>query len=555
MLDDASLAGWASGEFIAMKRNLNERILVTLTATILVAALGTLAGYLLGCAISLKLAQRKLGQDSGRSIAVAEAFSKESRTTLAAMNASPLPFCSEAEMASFRILIFQSQYLKDGGRIRDGRILCSATMGRSDLPKTQFIPDYSQPDGTIVYRDHTPMRIGNSRGMILQSGSSYIVYTPHIQDFMHISTSHFFLTSPSDPRLLITSESGADQARINQARINQVITKEGQARVDDTFYVTRCSARYFKCVSTYIAIPEALSADRNQVALFSMVSGVAGAFLGFLYSLLYRRNRGTEQQLRRAIRRDKLRVVYQPIVNLVGKQIVGAEALVRWTDEEGLAVSPDVFIKIAEKRGFVGEITELVVRHALRDMGETLRSHSDFRLSINVAAADLTDPGFLPMLEEAQRHAAVSAESVAIEITESSTAGQDGAVAAIHQLRQMGHQIHIDDFGTGYSSLSYLHTLSIDAIKIDRSFTKAIGTEALIVNILPQLLAMAQALKLEVIVEGVETREQANYFAAMRDSGSILAQGWLFGRPVAADAFRGLLAEEERKALTASQAA
>jgi len=105
----------------------------------------------------------------------------------------------------------------------------------------------------------------------------------------------------------------------------------------------------------------------------------------------------------------------------------------------------------------------------------------------------------------------------------------------------MGHSVHIDDFGTGYSSLSYLHDLSVDAIKIDKSFTQAVGTDSVILAILPQILAMAEALSLDVIVEGVETAEQARYFAAC--PRAILAQGWHFGRPTLAESFHRLLAE------------
>ena len=245
-------------------------------------------------------------------------------------------------------------------------------------------------------------------------------------------------------------------------------------------------------------------------------------------------------------------VAYQPIIDLATRRIAGAEALVRWTDEEGFAVGPDIFIKIAEKHGFVGEITRLVVRHVLRDFAETLRANPEFHLSVNVAAADLSDPKFLPMLDESLHRASVPAESVAIEITESSTALYKVAVETIHQLRRRGHSIHIDDFGTGYSSLSYLHDLSVDAIKIDRSFTQSIGTEAVTVAILPQILAMAQALNLLVIVEGIETEQQAEYFAI--HSQPVLAQGWLFGRPVPSEQFHRLLAEDRKKA-TASECA
>jgi sensor c-di-GMP phosphodiesterase-like protein len=243
-------------------------------------------------------------------------------------------------------------------------------------------------------------------------------------------------------------------------------------------------------------------------------------------------------------------VEYQQIVSLASGRIVGAEALARWTDEEGFAVGPDVFVKIAEQHGFVGSITRLVVRHMLRDFAGTLRAHPDFRVCINVAATDLADSRFQPMLERALKRAGVAARSVVLEITESSTARHEVAIAAILCLRQRGHSVHIDDFGTGYSSLSYLHELSVDAIKIDRSFTRSIGTEAVTATILPQILAMAEALHHQVIVEGIETRQQADYFAALAQP--IFGQGWLFGRAVSASAFHSLLEEEEKMQYTAS---
>ena len=148
------------------------------------------------------------------------------------------------------------------------------------------------------------------------------------------------------------------------------------------------------------------------------------------------------------------------------------------------------------------------------------------------------------MLDQALAAAKVAARSLIIEITESSTARREIAVDTILRLRERGHLIHIDDFGTGYSSLSYLHSLSIDAIKIDRSFTQAVGTQAITVGILPQILSMADALNLQVIVEGIETSEQARYFSG--SDRQALAQGWLFSRPVPADIFLRALADEQK---------
>ncbi|MGA2652386.1 MAG: EAL domain-containing protein [Terracidiphilus sp.] len=517
-----------------------QRVFVTITATVVAAVCGALAGYLMGVALTLRHAESKLDQYALRIRQEAETSAAEARSILVLFNASPYAYCSDEEIARFRKLIFQSEYLKDGGRMRDGRIDCSTTLGRANQSGARFEPDISRQDGTRVYRNLAPFRIGDQTVIAVQLGNSFIVYNPYnVKDmgsaFMHFTVSDRDVTSGQVSRLL---------GEVSTAH-GSVLTTEGEARAGDTLYATRCSIRYSACMTAYATMTEALQANRGEFRSYMALGGLSGAVFGLICSILYRRNKGIERQLRRAIRRDALRVVYQPIVELASRRTVGAEALVRWTDEEGFAVNPEVFVKIAEERGFVGGITELVVRHALHSFSETLRSNADFRLSINIAADDLKDPAFLIMLKRSLEREAVSAESLALEITESSTARHEVAIEAIRELRLRGHAVHIDDFGTGYSSLSYLQDLAVDAIKIDRSFTRAIGTEAVTVAILPQILSLASALNLQVIVEGIETELQAAYFA---DSGRrILAQGWLFGRPVPAEAFLRCSVDEEQE--------
>ncbi len=523
-----------------MKHTVKQRVLITVAATAIVAAAGAGAGYLMGRALALKLAEAKLLRDATYLSDQGDRFSSESRATLANLNASPYPFCSEAEIAYFRKLLFQSRYLRDVGRMRDGIMECSATMSRAELPREQMKPDWSQPDGTQVFNNLPPFRIGNLRSFLLQQGGSYVVYDPHLLQMQGAASSHVFFTA-TIPSLQQNRQIGNAST---QAR-TKIFTENGRTWLGDKLYVTRCSAHYFRCTSAYISTVEALRNDRIHPALGTGLGGSIGALCGLFFSFLYRRNRSMDHQLRRAISRDKVRLVYQPIVDLASKRVIGAEALARWTDEEGFAVSPDVFVHMAQEYGFVGELTRLVVRHALRDFAETFRERPDFRLSINVTADDLDDPAFLPMLEQALNEARVPSQNLAIEITESSTARHQAARDAILRLRQRGHSVQVDDFGTGYSSLSYLHDLFIDTIKIDRSFTQAIGTQAVTVGILPQILAMAATLHLDVIVEGVETSQQASYFAGTERS--ILAQGWLFGRPVPTADFHKLLDADAKK--------
>jgi sensor c-di-GMP phosphodiesterase-like protein len=525
-------------------RTVFQRTVVTVFSTIVLAALGTLSGYLLGRAIAIRQAESRLDQYANRVLADAASSSAESRAVLSRMNTSPYPACSDSEIAFFRKLVFQSQYLKAGGRIRNGRIECSTTLGRTDQVQAQYQPDISQGDGTKLFKNLPPFRVDDQMVIAIQTGDSFVVYNPYNLKTLAALPMRYAVTVQDAPtrqtgQLLgeLPSSQGSD--------LSSIVTTEGKTRIGDSLYATRCSNEYATCMTAHMSVPDALLGSHRYITAFVALGGFSGVLLGLLCPLLYRRNKSVEQQLARAIRGDALTVVYQPIVDLTTGRIVEAEALVRWTDEYNNAVSPDVFVKVAEERGFVGDITKLVVRHVLRDFGSTMRARPDFRVNVNIAAADLGDSGFVPMLEDALFDAEISARSLGIEITESYTARRQVAKDTILRLRQKGHFVHIDDFGTGYSSLAYLHDLSVDSIKIDKAFTKAIGTDAVTVSILPQILTMAETLKLHVIVEGIETRAQANYFAAGHEN--VYGQGWLFGRPVTARLFLQILDEEESK--------
>jgi sensor c-di-GMP phosphodiesterase-like protein len=525
-----------------MKRILKQRVLISLIATLVAATLGALAGYCVGREIALRLTARALSRDAARSIAHSVAFSRDAHAVLDAMNASRAPFCSDADLESILGLVYRSHFLKEAGRVRDGKIACSTTFGRMNLPNSeQPKPDFIGADGVKVFQNPPLFRLEHATVTSLQAGDSYVVLNPYINSLAERSAVHLEST------IIDASLKSSPHAVVKGS---QIPAADSDFRLGDTLYSTRCSLAYNTCMTASLSVAEALEAERLQFRGFILFGALCGAWLGLFAFLAYRRSRDMERQLRRAIRRDKLRVVYQPIVKLPSRRIVGAEALARWTDEEGCEVGPDIFVKLAEERGFVEEITRLVVRHALRDFADTLRSRPDFRLSINVAAADLADPGFLPMLEESLNQAGVPAQSLAIEITERCTANRQVAKEAIHGLRRKGYCVQIDDFGTGYSSLSYLHELAVDFIKIDRSFTEAIGTEAVTVSILPQILAMAETLNLEVIAEGIETELQADYFSATQRP--LLAQGWFFGRPVPPTEFLRAFDECERNELVAA---
>ncbi|MGO9319143.1 MAG: EAL domain-containing protein [Terracidiphilus sp.] len=527
-----------------MKRTLKQRVVVSLVATVVAAACGLLIGYWIGRAITLRQTAGRLGHEAARAISENNTYAHDVHAALDAMNASRYSYCSVEDMEFLHHLLYASIFLKETGRIRDNKIVCSTTQGREHLSSAELPkPDAIGTDGVKVYRDPLFFGLPNVAVVALRAGDSYVVLYPYFDSLRERSAIRMQTTANT-----VSQSLSAPQAEKDSRLAQPILTRDSDFRVGEIMYSTRCSSLAIDniCITASLPVSEALGANRGELKAFNVLGGLIGGCFGLLVAFLYRRNRSMEQQLRRAIRKDNLRVEYQQIVSLSSGRIVGAEALARWTDEDGFAVGPDIFIKLAEERGFVGAITKLVVQRALRDFAATLRARPEFRLSINVAAMDLSDPEFQPMLERALKRAGVAAKSLIIEITESSTARHETAIAAILRLHERGHSVHIDDFGTGYSSLSYLHSLSVDAIKIDRSFTRTIGTESITVAILPQILAMAEALKLQVIVEGIETGQQAEYFSP--SALTILGQGWLYGRAVAPDEFQRLLAEDEKKA-------
>ena len=527
-----------------MKRYFRRRALVNRIAAVAITIGGLAAGYVLGCVFSLQVASNWLDRYAKLWAAQDDASFSEARSLLGTLQDSPYNYCSDAEIAYFRGLVSRSGHLKDAGRLRGGKIECSTSGGHQSRSVSKYQPTSQRQDGTFVYDEFPSVRNSEQKSTALQLGSAYVTFASELPASSGPVPMHLSATVKDAAKAPLSP--AADRSLLDKAL---ALTANGTARLGDKLYMTRCSALNTNCITAFTSVSEAAHGETRLVAGSTAAGGLLGVILGLIVSFMFRRNRDLSQQLRRAIQRDELQLVYQPIVILSTRQIVGAEALARWTDEDGNKVEPDIFVKLAEEHGFVGSLTRIVVRRALRDFAKTLQNRPGFRLSINVAGADLVDPEFLPMLQDSLEKAKVKPESVVIEISEKSTSKSETAMETIRILRRMGHSIHIDDFGTGYSNLDKLLYLFADTIKIDKAFTGVIGTESVAVAILPQILAMAKSLNLEVVVEGVETDHQANYFPI--DPPQIYGQGWLYGRPVSLEAFQGLLAANLKTMLAA----
>lgn len=246
-----------------------------------------------------------------------------------------------------------------------------------------------------------------------------------------------------------------------------------------------------------------------------------------------------EHELKRAIAKGELSVLYQPIVDIDSGKIVCAEALTRW---DGSIVSPDVFVPIAETSGLIGRMTDWV-------LDEICRQHHAWRqqglptipVSINVSPVQFKLRSFIEDLELRLREQDIPAHALQIELTETAVMWNvEHAICTIRHLREHGIKVALDDFGKGYSSLSYLSRLPIDKIKIDKEFIIEIDTHSANRAITDAIIALGNALQLEVIAEGVESREVLCY---LRQQGCRQAQGFYFSMPVTGQAFAKFLAD------------
>ena len=245
-----------------------------------------------------------------------------------------------------------------------------------------------------------------------------------------------------------------------------------------------------------------------------------------------------ESDLRRAVERGELRIYYQPIASLETGHISSFEALVRWEHPERGLVSPADFLPIAEETGLIVPIGRWMIEAACRQARAWQLAHPQHQppvsVSVNVAAAQLTQPGLVDAVRGALASSGLSPESLKLEVTEGIiSADAAAAVGTLTELSRLGVLLLMDDFGTGHSSLSYLHRFPISTVKIDQYFVGRMDTIAECYEIVRTIVGLAHALDMDVVAEGVESPAQVEQLHAL---GCEYMQGYLLSRPVPAEA-------------------
>lgn len=258
-----------------------------------------------------------------------------------------------------------------------------------------------------------------------------------------------------------------------------------------------------------------------------------------------RRRTGLENDLRRAIGSAELHVVYQPVVRLADGAVEAVEALVRWQHPLHGALSPMEFIGIAEDAGLIGALGHCVLVTACRQFVQWRHRYGERGprlLAVNLSRGQLPDPTLVSGIEDMLRDCGMPAAALQLEVTESLAAQDEAVQMRLHELKRLGLTLALDDFGTGYSSLASLYQLPVDLLKIDRSFVSQLETSAHHRVLVEATIKVAKSLNFRTVAEGIETVGQAEILRAMDcDKG----QGYLFARPLQADAFEAWLQQRQ----------
>ncbi|MEM7277018.1 MAG: EAL domain-containing protein [Pseudomonadota bacterium] len=274
-------------------------------------------------------------------------------------------------------------------------------------------------------------------------------------------------------------------------------------------------------------------------AMYSAKDGGRNTFCFYREEIASKADRrlSIESALRRSLSEQDFSLVFQPIVDVLERKVVKAEALIRWRHKELGMIPPDEFIPIAEEFGMIVELGEWVLRKTCEAIRQFSREGCNLKtVALNVSSVEFVKGDLAKRYEEIVPEYGVSPSEIDIEITERYMLDKcEGTESELQKLRSLGHNICVDDFGTGYSSLSYMKRLPLNVIKIDRSFIQNVPHDQNDIAISKAIINLSHALGYKVVAEGVETQEQLDF---LTDEGCDFAQGYYLSRPVPASEFK-----------------
>ena len=439
------------------------------------------------------------------------------------LRAAGLATCSEPARAAMREIDLTSSYIQAIGYVRDGTIECSSQGG----PPVRLGPPAFRTSRDVTVYDTVPLAAGRNPLLGLARGGIIVL--------VHRDLPLDIWTAVPGVALGVFHLEGhrtvMGRGAVDPAWMDRLGRRKEATFVAGDRLVALVRSQRFMTTVAVAAVPANYLHERVAAATRRLMP--AGLFGGLAAAaailLLARQQMSIASSMRSALRRGEFFLLYQPLVDLRSGACVGAEAQLRWRRPTGEHVGPDLFIPIAEQTSLITRITARVLDLLERDAGDFLARHPDFHIGVNLSPADLGAGEIVGRIDALLRRSGARPANLIVEITERGFVHLDSARTVIAALRERGIEVAIDDFGTGYSSLAYLETLDLDFLKIDRSFIEAIGTGAPTSQVVGHIMAMAHALDLRMIAEGIESAAQADF---LRAHGVHYGQGWLYGRPM-----------------------
>ncbi len=312
--------------------------------------------------------------------------------------------------------------------------------------------------------------------------------------------------------------------------------------LEDPFYINGQEVKISASVGITLYPSDGSSSEallRNaDLAMYRAKAEGGGLFSSFAEGMdqTARKAIAMEADLRRAMARSELELHYQPQIRLSDRKLIGVEALIRWNHPERGFIGPGEFLPLAEESGMIYDIGEWVLNEACHEaMRWSDRGLGDLRIAVNISPTQFRKQSVSSLARSALASSRLSPERLEVEITENVLMqGAERVLKDLKDIRSQGVQVAIDDFGTGYSSLAYLKRFKVDRLKIDRGFVNTMVSDASDAAIVNAVIGLGKSLNLQVLAEGVEKEQQA---VMLKKAGCDEAQGYLFGRPMSAEAF------------------
>ncbi|ODT71978.1 MAG: hypothetical protein ABS75_05735 [Pelagibacterium sp. SCN 63-23] len=457
--------------------------------------------------------------------------------------------CSEPFIEQMRRITFLPDGISELLYAPDGRILCAGNSGWLDSPVELGAADVPASDefGIALWLDRplAPIGLPDLSGTIAHRGDYALVIPPQLMPEANGSD-------------------GLEEELVYRVGPDQWIHRSGieglhasallapQPFVLGLFhgvlYQTACDTAAEHCVAARTPL---LPLVQQRLAAIALVLGALGVLAAWLTQQLcgmVERHWSFEARFLRRFDQRGLVCAYQPLLNLHNDHITGCEVLARWRDVDGTVVLPDQFLPIVEKHGLTERFTAMVVDRAHADLVQHLSGDQPLQVNFNIFPGDLIAarlvPMFAPLLADGARF------EVVVELVETAEVEPEAAQVEIEKLRQAGIGVYIDDFGAGYSSMRNLAELSIDGVKLDRSFAMA-PEDTVMARMLDHAIELVHASGRRLVVEGVEAPER---LAALKSGGRVdFAQGYGIARPLTIEAFAAFLAEYGSSANGASR--